>query len=173
MWKFENEKFNFLSDYDDLSFLSDMLKLIRTDSSNIDFRNLVVLLDADLRIRDGDEHSFYAQYNSIDHIAHVIVAYENGQAVGCGAFKEFETGTVEIKRMFVKAEYRGNGIAHQVLNELEKWAAELNFTACILETGKKQPEAIRLYEKAGYAYIPNYGQYAGVQNSVCMKKEIF
>jgi ribosomal protein S18 acetylase RimI-like enzyme len=53
---------------------------------------------------------------------------------------------------------------------VESWAAELNYPECILETGKNQPEAIRLYKKAGYAIINNYGQYENVENSVCMKK---
>jgi GNAT superfamily N-acetyltransferase len=53
---------------------------------------------------------------------------------------------------------------------LELWAAELGYTAYVLETGRKQPEAIRIYQKAGYTVIPNYGQYKNVENSVCMTK---
>ncbi len=147
-----------------------MKSLIRTNSDNSDFRELVVLLDRDLQIRDGIEHSFYAQFNKVDKIRHVIVAYENGEAVGCGAIKEYAEGTAEIKRMFVRAERRGRGIAKSILSELEMWAGELNFSECILETGLKQPEAIALYQKSGYETITNYGQYAGVENSVCMKK---
>ena len=149
-----------------------MINLVRTDSDNADFRELVVLLDQDLQIRDGDEHSFYAQFNKIDKIRHVLVAYEDGVAVGCGAIKEYVSGVAEIKRMFVRAERRGRGIAQSILVELESWASELNFTECILETGWKQPEAIRLYQKSGYAIIPNYGQYQGVENSVCMRKPL-
>lgn len=148
------------------------LELLRTDSDNVDFRELVALLDADLAIRDGAEHSFYAQYNKIDKIREVVVAYENEKAVGCGAFKEYEPQTAEIKRMYVREDMRGKGIAGKVLNELESWAKELNFSECILETGLKQPEAIRLYRKSGYQTIPNYGQYAGVENSVCMRKSL-
>lgn len=148
------------------------IKLLRTNSDNADFRELVALLDADLAIRDGAEHSFYAQYNKIDKIREVIVAYENEAAVGCGAFKEYSRGTAEIKRMYVRENMRGKGIAGKVLNELENWAKELNFAECVLETGLKQPEAIRLYQKSGYEIIPNYGQYAGVENSVCMRKLI-
>ena len=148
------------------------IELLRTDSDNADFRELVKLLDADLAIRDGAEHSFYEQYNKIDKIRNAVVAYENGEAVGCGAFKEYEPQAAEIKRMYVPPEKRGRGIAGQVLAALETWAKELNFTECVLETGKKQPEAIALYRKSGYETIPNYGQYAGVENSVCMKKII-
>ncbi|HSK71846.1 MAG TPA: GNAT family N-acetyltransferase [Pyrinomonadaceae bacterium] len=147
-----------------------MADLIRTDSDNADFRELVALLDQDLRIRDGEEHSFYAQFNKIDRIRHAVVAYQDGQAVGCGAIKEYAENAAEVKRMFVKPEWRGQGIAKRILAELESWAAELNYSECILETGKKQPEAIGLYQKSGYQIIPNYGQYEGVENSVCMRK---
>ncbi len=74
--------------------------------------------------------------------------------------------------MYVPVEQRGKGIASRVLQELEQWAGELNYKEIILETGKAQPEAIGLYQKSGYTTIPSYGQYAGVENSVCMKKSI-
>ncbi|CAN5666416.1 GNAT family N-acetyltransferase [soil metagenome] len=148
------------------------LNLVRTDSDNVEFRELVALLDADLAVRDGAEHSFYAQFNKIDKLREVVVAYENEMAVGCGAFKEYEPNVAEIKRMYVREENRGCGIAGKVLAELETWAKELNFSECVLETGLKQPEAVRLYQKSGYETIPNYGQYEGIENSVCMRKSI-
>ncbi|MEO8238347.1 MAG: GNAT family N-acetyltransferase [Flavobacterium sp.] len=149
-----------------------MTRLKRTNSDDIDFINLVVLLDRDLAIRDGDDHTFYNQFNKIDKIKHVIVYYENDIAVGCGAFREKESDMVEIKRMFVNPDYRKRGIAAAVLKELENWAAELNYTYTILETGKKQPEAISLYQKLGYTIIPNYPPYEEMDNSVCMKKTL-
>ena len=147
-----------------------MIHLLRTDSSNTDFVHLVKFLDADLAIRDGEEHSFYNQFNKIDCIKYVVVVYENTIPLGCGAIKEFEPGAMELKRMYVSPESRSMGIASKVLGELEKWAKEMNYTKCVLETGKKQPEAIRLYEKNGYKVIPNYGQYAGMENSLCFEK---
>jgi GNAT superfamily N-acetyltransferase len=149
-----------------------MMNFIQTDSTNKDFRDLVALLDRDLQIRDGDEHSFYAQFNKIENIRNAIVCYVDNEPVACGAFKEYEPGKAEIKRMFVNPAHRGQGIGLQVLNELEQWASALNFHACILETGKKQPEAIRLYQKAGYSIIKNYGQYENIENSVCMMKHL-
>ncbi len=146
------------------------MKLIRTNSDNPDFQALVVLLDRDLKIRDGDEHEFYAQYNKIDSIQNVVVAFVEKEAVGCGAFKPFSENTAEIKRMFVKLEFRGQRIAQSILSELEVWAMELQFTNFVLETGLKQPEAIRLYERSGYEKTQNYGQYIGVENSLCLKK---
>ena len=149
-----------------------MSTFIRTDSSNKDFHYLVSLLDKDLAVRDGDEHAFYSQFNKIENIRNVVIAYVDEKPVGAGAFKEYSLQIVEIKRMFVLPAFRGKGIAFEILQELERWATELNYTECILETGKKQPEAIALYRKSGYEIISNYGQYKNVENSVCMGKRI-
>jgi GNAT superfamily N-acetyltransferase len=149
-----------------------MLHLVRTTSENPDFRALVQLLDQDLAERDGAEHGFYAQYNKVDLIRHAVVAYQHDKPVGCGAFKEFEPGMVEIKRMYVRPECRQQGVARAVLGELETWAAELGYTTAVLETGKRQPEAIALYQRNGYEFTPNYGQYVGIENSVCLRKEL-
>jgi putative acetyltransferase len=149
-----------------------MTSLKRTNSDDIDFINLVVLLDQDLKIRDGEDHAFYNQFNKTDKIKHVVVFYEDDIAVGCGAFREKESDTVEIKRMFVHPDYRKRGIASQVLAALELWAAEINYLYTILETGKNQPEAINLYQKLGYSIIHNYPPYENMDNSVCMKKTL-
>ncbi|MFB9863049.1 GNAT family N-acetyltransferase [Rufibacter immobilis] len=149
-----------------------MVKLARTDSGNPHFAELVTLLDADLHVRDGDDHSFFAQFNKLTNIRHVVVAHLDSLAVGCGAIKQYTPDTAEVKRMFVLPEFRGQGIAGQVLQELERWAAELHFKNLILETGKAQPEAIRLYTKSGYTVIPNYGQYQNIESSVCMQKAL-
>ncbi len=133
---------------------------------------LVAALDKDLAIRDGDDHAFYAQYNKVDLIRHVVLAYDGSEAIGCGAIKEYAVGIMEVKRMYVPPARRGQGIASLVLNELEAWAGEMNYTKCILETGLAQPEAIALYKKNAYTIIPNYGQYAGVENSVCFEKRL-
>ncbi|MDO9254253.1 MAG: GNAT family N-acetyltransferase [Bacteroidales bacterium] len=147
-----------------------MINCIRTNSENKDFQNLVWELDADLRIRDGEDHAFYAQFNKIDKIRYAIVAYDNGIPFGCGAIKEYSPGTMEVKRMYVLPARRGQGIASLILKQLELWATELKIGKCILETGIKQPEAIALYKKNGYTIIPNYGQYVDVENSVCFEK---
>jgi GNAT superfamily N-acetyltransferase len=149
-----------------------MTKIIRTDSDNHDFIELVRRLDADLAERDGNDHSFYAQFNKIDKIRHAVVAYEDGQPMGCGAMKEYSPNSMEVKRMYTLPVGRGKGIASKVLKELEIWAAELSYGRCMLETGKRQPEAIALYKKNGYKIIPNYGQYAGIENSICFEKEM-
>ena len=147
-----------------------MVNCIRTTSEHTDFQKLVVQLDADLRIRDGEESIFYAQFNKVDAIKFVVLAYENDIAIGCGAIKEIEIDCMEVKRMYVVPNKRGQGIASAILTALEQWCIDLNYKKCLLETGKKQPEAIALYLKNGYSIIANYGQYKNVENSVCFEK---
>lgn len=147
-------------------------KLVRTDSMHQDFVNLVKLLDSELSIRDGEDHAFYNQFNSISQIKYAIIAYENGIPVGCGAIKEFSPEAMEVKRMFIIPEFRAKGLATFILKGLEQWALDLGYHKCILETGKKQPEAIALYRKNNYTQISNYGQYSGVENSLCFEKNL-
>ncbi|MEE9361177.1 MAG: GNAT family N-acetyltransferase [Cellulophaga sp.] len=147
-----------------------MIKTIRTNSTNQDFIALVKKLDADLAIRDGDDHDFYDQFNKIDRINYVVVVYEDATPLGCGAIKAYDSGSMEIKRMYTDPKSRGKGIATKILTELENWAIELTYKKCILETGIKQPEAIALYEKCNYKTIVNYGQYANIKTSVCFEK---
>jgi len=149
-----------------------MLNIKRTDSSHKDFINLVRHLDEDLKIRDGDEHAFYDQFNKIQNLQYCLVAYQDETPISCGAIKPFDEQTMEVKRMYVLPKYRGKGIAAKILIELELWAKQLNFSKCILETGLKQPEAIALYKKSGYQITENYGQYKGIENSVCFMKNL-
>ena len=149
-----------------------MIVLQRTTSSNKDFIQLVRLLDAELAERDGDDHAFYNQFNSIDQLQYVVLAFSEDEVVGCGAIKPYDKQAMEVKRMFVPKPWRGKKIAKLVLSELEKWASELGYPFCNLETGKRQPEAIALYESQGYHRIKNYGQYSGIENSVCFQKAL-
>jgi len=129
-------------------------------------------LDAYLAIIDGEEHGFYDQYNKIDSLKNCIVIFDNDQAVACGAIKAFDKKSMEVKRMFTLPEQRGNGLASTILKELETWTKELGYEKTILETGKRQTEAVVLYGKCGYKVIPNYGQYAGIENSICFEKTL-
>lgn len=146
--------------------------LLRTTSEDHDFRNMVNALDKDLMIRNGETQNLYHQYNKIDHINHAIVVYANDKPLGCGCFKRFDDQTVEMKRMFVLPEMRGKQLAAQLLQALEQWAIEEGFTKAVLETGVRQVEAIRLYTVAGYSLTENYGQYVGMEDSICYRKEL-
>lgn len=142
----------------------------RTDSSNKDFQNLIQLLDADLAIRNGEDHSFYDQFNKIDAIKNCIVIHVDEIPAACGAFKKFNKETVEIKRMYTNPDFRKRGLATAIVKELEIWAKELNYTKAVLESSLEQNEALSVYEKSGYTRIPNYGQYIGMDKSVCYEK---
>lgn len=149
-----------------------MMTIKRTTSDNPDFNSLVLYLDQYLAVLDGDDHAFYAQFNKSSLLKNALVCYKNDIHVGIGAYKEYDATTAEIKRMYTLPEYRGKGIAKAILNELEAWAEEEGYTTAILETGHLQKDAIGLYQKLGYKIIDNFGQYAGVENSVCMEKNI-
>lgn len=123
-----------------------------------------------LKIVDGADHDFYHQFNGITHLNNTIVAYYDNVAVGCGAFKKFDEKSTEVKRMYVHPDFRGKKIATAILEDLEKWSKELGYQKCILETGKRQTEAVAFYSKLNYQITPNFGQYKDVENSVCFEK---
>jgi putative acetyltransferase len=149
-----------------------MFELKRTNNQNPDFLYLIPLLDKDLRSRYQALQDTYDQHNVIVNVDTVVIAYEDGQAVGCGCFKQFDESSVEMKRMYVEPAYRRKGISSAILNELEDWAAESGFTIAVLETGDRQDEAIALYKKQGYSIIPNYPPYEGMATSICMQKSL-
>ena len=148
------------------------LKIIRTTFKNSNFINLVQALDPYLKKTDGEEHDFYNQFNTIDVLKGVVVVYLDEKPVGCGAIKKFDDFSVEVKRMFVSLEKRGNGIAQEIVLELQKWTKELGYKKCVLETGIRQTEAVKLYQKNGFQRIENYGQYKGKENSICFEKTL-
>ncbi len=149
-----------------------MVTLKKSNSKDPDFIGMVKLLDADLRARDGEDHDFYAQFNGIEDLELVILAYKEHTPIGCGALKRYNNNCMEIKRMFVTPKERGKGIASMILKTMENWAANNNFSSCILETGLRQPEAIALYKKNNYLPQPNYGPYKEIPNSVCFIKKL-
>lgn len=155
-----------------MSTTTERTTVLRTTSDDIRFRDLVAKLDQDLALRNGDSNAFFAQFNGVDRIHHVVVVLREGEPVGCGAFKAFDPDTVELKRMYTAPEHRQTGIGSMVVNELVQWAGELGYTRCVLETGTKMTEAIALYGKRGFSRIPNYGPYVGVEDSVCFEKRL-
>jgi GNAT superfamily N-acetyltransferase len=144
--------------------------LRHTTGTDPDFHTLVAALDRDLWLRYGAEQAFFAQFNYLDDIHDVVVVYHGEMPVACGAFKAFDATRVEIKRMYVAPEHRGQQLGARILEALEQRALEKGYAATVLETGVHQPEAIRLYEKTGYLRIPNYGPYIGVEASWCFEK---
>ncbi len=149
-----------------------MIEIIRTDSGNQHFRQLTVELDKELAIKNGEMNDFFVQFNKIEQIKNVVLAMDGERPVGCGGMKEYAHRIIEIKRMYVVHDFRGKGVASCILDELEKWAKELGYQKCILETGKNMPEAIGLYKKHEYHVISNYGQYELVESSICFERNM-
>jgi len=148
------------------------IHLHRSDAMDAHFRSLVQQLDADLDDRYGSQQDFYGQFNALDSIKYVVVAYEAEEPIACGAIKAFDAQAMEVKRMFVQKQARGKGVATQILNELEDWARFLGYAACILQLAGNQAEALALYHKNGYRQTANFGQYIGDEDSICMRKEL-
>ena len=149
-----------------------MIGIKRTNSNDKDFPGLIRELDKDLRSRYGAEQKHFDQFNKIENLETVVIAYKENEPVGCGCFKKFDTYSVEVKRMFVAPGQQRKGVGASILNELEKWAAEIGYGSMVLETGTRQPEAIQLYKKSGYQVISNFSPYIGNVLSICMKKEL-
>lgn len=148
------------------------LKILATDKTNMDFINLIEQLDENLNLLNGETQKQYDKHNKIDHINEVVLVYIDEVPVACGAWKEFDHSSIELKRIFVKNEYRRRGIARSIVCELERLGKEKGYSYAILETGIKQLEAIQLYKSLGYIVTQNYEPYIGCDNSVCMKKDL-
>ncbi len=149
-----------------------MIHLKRTSNKDKDFKNLIVELDNDLQGRYSNITYQFNAFTDVSQINTVVVAYIQDIAVGCGCFKELDENTVEIKRMFVNPYFRGFGVASSIIEELLVWAKQLYYNTAVLETGKKQPESIKLYSKHGFAITENFGPYVGMEESVCMQKPL-
>ena len=151
--------------------LKSMIEIIRTNSENLEFKKLVQLLNSDLAKRDGNTHSL-SQFNSITDLKYVILALKEGKTIGCGAISMYDFNLMEIKRMYVSPEVRGQRIGEKILSELEDWSRELESTKCILFTGSKQPEARKLYQRNGYCSIEKYGKLKDIPDSLCFAKDL-
>jgi GNAT superfamily N-acetyltransferase len=132
---------------------------------------LIAALDAEFHVRYPGAPVFGIDAPSLVAGGGVfLIAYQDGVPLGCGALRPLDGNVVEVKRMFVRPDARGRGIARAVLERLEQIAAARGFTVSRLETGVRQPEALRLYEAAGYRRIPCFGEYAASAHSVCYEK---
>lgn len=150
------------------------MKFVYTDGANSDFIKLCRDLDSFLNELVGGEENRaqYVPYNRLDDIHDAIVAYDGDFPIGCAAFKKYDDECAEVKRVFIKREYRGKGISKKLMELLENSAKKQGFRSLILESGEPLVAAMALYKKIGYKIIPNYGQYKDMPESVCMKKNI-
>ena len=149
-----------------------MPAILRTTTTDPAFRALVRDLDADLNARYGEVQALYDAHNHVEAITTAVLALDGERPVGCGCFKPHDSQAVELKRMFVAAEARGQGVGSQLVGALEAWARELGYAVVVLETGDRQFEAIAMYAKLGYARTAPFGPYAELPASVCMRKAL-
>jgi len=150
------------------------MEIIYTDGSNPDFIMLCHMLDDYLNQIVGCEEDRlqYIKYNTLEDIHDVIIAYDDNIPIGCASFKLYKNDIAEVKRVFVKEEYRGKGISKELLQHVESSAKEKRYKKLILETGAPLVEAMSLYKKLGYTTIDNYGQYKCMKDSICMSKTL-
>jgi len=147
------------------------MKVVRTNSNNPEFKKLVQMLNLDLANRDGKGHPL-SQFNDISNLNHVILVMKKNKAIGCGAISKYNFDSMEIKRMYVSPEARGQKIGEKILSELENWSRELGSSKCILFMGSKQPEAAKLYERNNYNFIEKYGKLINIPDSICLEKDL-
>ncbi|MFI1991146.1 GNAT family N-acetyltransferase [Actinoplanes sp. NPDC020271] len=133
-------------------------------------------------LRRAQRAELDARYGSDDHepggapeaseIDVFLVATRDGEPVGCGALRQLDDHSAEVKRMYVAPASRGSGVATAILRELEAAATRRGWTTMRLETGTEQPDAIRFYEREGYREIPLYGKYTGSPISKCYERTL-
>lgn len=145
-----------------------------TDGNDQDFIVLCHELDDFLNELVGGEENRaeYIPYNKLDDIHDVIIAYDGDVLVGSAGFKKYDDECAEVKRVFIRRDYRGRGISNRLMELLEDAARKQGYRYFILESGEPLTAAMALYRKIGYKVIPNYGQYKDMADSICMRKEL-
>jgi putative acetyltransferase len=140
-----------------------------------DARRLIGALDEHLASRYPPEQRFGPNLK-VEHLAHglgaFLIARLNGAAIGCGAVRRLDEERVELKRMYVDPDYRGRGVAREIIERLEAEARAMGASRLVLETGIFQDEAIGLYRRVGFRVIDCFGEYAGVPTSLCLEKAL-
>lgn len=149
------------------------VKIVQVSHTDTDLHRLIQKLDEDLAQRYTAEEVFTVDFNDpgIEQIV-FVVAYEQGEPVGCGAIKPLDEEYIELKRFYVSPEFRRNGIAAQVLNDLEARAKDMKYQYIRLEAGAPQPEALHFYKKHHYYEIDRYGEYVACDSSLCYEKKL-
>jgi len=143
--------------------------------SSPDAQQLIASLNAELSViypNPADNFFELAEEQTAGDRGVFLLARVDGRAVGCGALRRIDATTGEIKRMYVAPAARGTGLGRRLLDELERHTCGLGLRRLVLETGTRQPQAIGLYRRAGFARIPCFGEYQHAPLSVCMAKAL-
>ena len=145
-----------------------------TDGSNADFQKFYLKTEEFYSSIVGGlkNRAAFVPYNISESITDVLIASISGVAVGCAGLKAYSDSDVEIKRVWVDPEFRGNHISTVMMDELEKRAVELGFKRAILQTRPQMEEAVHLYTKRGYVLIDNYPPYDKLEGAICFAKEL-
>lgn len=137
---------------------------------------MIAALSAELGALYGDDGTAYFTPEDVEQPGGLfVVARIGGAPVGCGALRPWEHAPEgervgEVKRMYVAPGLRGRGVGRSILALIEERAATLGYTRLTLETGWKQPDAMALYDRAGWRQCPCIGRYADDPESVCYEK---
>ena len=145
-----------------------------TDGSNADFQKFYLKTEEFYSSIVGGlkNRAAFVPYNISESITDVLIASISGVAVGCAGLKAYSDSDVEIKRVWVDPEFRGNHISTVMMDELEKRAVELGFKRAILQTRPQMEEAVHLYTKRDYVLIDNYPPYDKLEGAICFAKEL-
>ena len=147
---------------------------IWTDGNNEDFHKFYLKTEEFYSSIVGGlkNRAAFVPYNISESITDVLIASVSGVAVGCAGLKAYSDSDVEIKRVWVDPEFRGNHISTAMMDALENKASELGFKRAILQTRPQMEEAVHLYAKRGYVLIENYPPYDKLEGAICFAKEL-
>lgn len=123
----------------------------------------------DRAIGGAEKRERYKEFNHLNTLDYIIIAYAGDVPAGCAALRKYSEKEIEVKRVFVREGYRKNGVASGIMRRLIAYAAENEYDKLLLETGEFLKESVRLYTDFGFHRIPNYGVYAGIEESLCME----
>lgn len=146
------------------------ISLQQVSPDHKDFIHLCSELDSFLDVAIGGEskREKYKKFNYLDTMDYVIIAYNQEEAAGCAALRKYSDRDVEIKRVFVRENYRGQNIGGILLEQLISHAKKSGYRRIILETGSFLQDSLRLYFRYGFEQIENYGAYQNMKESLCM-----
>lgn len=152
--------------------MKETINLIEKNTEDDDFKNLEAELNDELLSRYGDVQQQYMLHDSLHTDAFVIVAYSGSVAIGCGALQKRDDVRGEVKRMYVKPQFRNKNVAGLILQKIEAKATEYNLRHLLLETGIRQPESIALYDKFQYSHIESFRPGDDIQESIFFGKQL-
>ncbi len=147
----------------------------RAELDSEDAIELIEKLNAELTERYPEEGATHFRLDAAEVVPGrgvFLVVYLDGEPVGCAALRRLDSADAELKRMYVDGCVRGRGYGRMLLTAIEAEANALGVSRIVLETGVRHPEALGLYESAGFGRIEAFGEYVGSLLSVCMAKEL-